>query len=202
MNENTLYKPSSQDVCLETVPSMIFLMVDGEGDPNGPAFQEAVTLLYSLSYTIKMMPKKGIIPSGYEPYKVFPLEGLWSVAEGSLFSFELSRDLWRWTAMIRQPDFVTQEVLKSAMDIYAQKNKGTLHASRIRLDRLDEGLAVQALHVGPYATEPETLNQMDEYCLANGFKMKGAHHEIYMSDPRRTDPIMMKTILRHSVEKI
>lgn len=189
-------------VSVLTLPSMGYLMVDGQGDPNGPDFKEAVTLLYAMSYTIKMMPKKGVTPEGYEPYKVYPLEGLWSVADGEEFSFGLSRDKWRWTAMIRQPDFVTPEVLSLAMGMYAKKNKGTLHGSRIRLDDFEEGLAVQAMHIGPYSEEPVTLKLIDDFCTENGYRMRGRHHEIYLSDPRRTDPSKMKTILRHPVEKI
>lgn len=197
-----LYMPPAKPVLI-TVPPMNFIMADGTGDPNGnPAFQEAVELLYGLSFTIKMSKMKNKQPEGYFEYVVPPLEGLWWI-DGGGFSFD-QRDNWRWTLMIRQPEFVTSDFFAWAAQELAAK-KPELPVSKARFEAFDEGLCVQAMHLGPYATEPETMGRIEEFLGANGLKDRlghgGKHHEIYLSDPRKADPGKMKTVLRHPVEK-
>lgn len=197
-----LYMPKQQPVLIE-VPPMNFLMVDGSGDPNNnPAFQQATELLYGLSYTIKMSKKKGRQPEGYFEYVVPPLEGLWWIEEGS-FSFE-QRDNWKWTLMIRQPEFVNEELVQWATEELRRK-KPELATEKARFATFDEGLCVQIMHIGPYATEPETMKKVEAFLLEHGLRDRltdgGKHHEIYLSDPRKARPETMKTVLRHPVAK-
>lgn len=187
------------------VPPMKFIMVDGCGDPNNnPDFESAVQTLYGLSFGIKMLPKKGVVPEGYIDYVVPPLEGLWWINEGEEFSFE-QKDNWKWTLMIRQPEFVTEELFRNAAEDLKHKKK-TEGIKEARLEVFDEGLCVQMMHIGPYSTEPETLDVMEKFMMKKGyratFEKGGKHHEIYLSDPRRCAPEKMKTVLRQPVEKI
>ena len=198
-----LYMPKDKPALIE-IPSMNFLMVDGTGDPNGNAvFQQAVELLYGLSYTIKMSKMKGNQPEGYFEYVVPPLEGLWWIDEGK-FSLEV-RDNWKWTLMIRQPEFVNEKVFQWACDELARK-KPELDTGKARFEAFEEGLCVQIMHIGPFSTEPETVKKMDAFILQQGLKDKltsgGKHHEIYLSDFRKCKPENMKTVLRHPVERV
>ncbi|RSK27591.1 transcriptional regulator [Bacillus sp. HMF5848] len=195
-----LYMPKAKPMLID-VPAMNFIMVDGTGDPNNnPSFEEAVELLYGLSYSIKMSKTKGLQPPGYFEYVVPPLEGLWWVDEG-VFSFE-QRDNWKWTVMIRQPDFVTDSVfLQATKELH--KKKPHVPVDRARFDSFTEGLCVQMMHKGPYATEPDTMKVMEAFMKQEGVKDKvglgGMHHEIYLSDPRKSKPENNKTVLRHPV---
>ncbi|MCX7922536.1 MAG: GyrI-like domain-containing protein [Clostridia bacterium] len=198
-----LYMPKDKPVLVE-VPSINFIMVDGRGDPNNnQEFDEAVELLYGLSYTIKMSKKKGSEPEGYFEYVVPPLEGLWWVDDDK-FSFE-ERDNWKWTVMIRQPEFVNKEVFDWACKEFNIKKPG-LKPEKARFEAFEEGLCVQMMHIGPYATEPETVGQMDGFMKHEGLKGRlvdgGKHHEIYLSDPRKSKPESMKTVLRHPVARV
>jgi hypothetical protein len=198
-----LYQPKARPAFVD-VPEMTFIMVDGSGNPNeNPLFEEAVELLYGLSYTLKMSHRKGLAPAGFFDYVVPPLEGLWWV-EDDRFSLE-KRDNWKWTLMIRQPEFVTEEFFHWAVDAFSKKKPGQ-RVEKARLQSFTEGSSVQILHIGPYATEPETVQAMDAFMLAQGWKSRlgqgGKHHEIYLSDPRKSLPEKMKTVLRHPVEKV
>lgn len=195
-----LYMPKTKPMLIE-VPSINFIMVDGKGDPNNnEAFQQAVEILYGLSYAIKMSKMKGNQPQGYFDYTVPPLEGLWWVSEGP-FSLK-QRDNWAWTVMIRQPEFVTSEVFNWACNQLKNKKPGVL-IEGARFETFDEGLCVQMMHIGPYATEPETMKFMDDFIKGEGLTDRvgkgGKHHEIYLSDPRKSKPEKMKTVLRHPV---
>ncbi|NLP14919.1 MAG: transcriptional regulator [Clostridium sp.] len=200
--QKDLYMPKDKPALIE-VPPMNFLMVDGSGDPNdNPEFQHATELLYGLSYAIKMSKKKGKQPEGFFEYVVPPLEGLWWIDEGS-FSFE-KRDNWKWTLMIRQPEFVNGETVQWAVDELARK-KPELEINKARFEAFEEGLCVQIMHIGPYSTEPETMKKVEAFLLEHGLRDRlasgGKHHEIYLSDPRKSKPESMKTVLRHSVER-
>ena len=197
-----LYMPKDKPELIE-VPTMNFFMVDGSGDPNNsPEFQHATELLYGLSYTIKMSRKKGIEIPGYFDYVVPPIEGLWWIEEET-FSFEI-RDNWKWTLMIRQPDFVNQEIVQWAKKELAKK-KPELNTEKARFEAFEEGLCVQVMHIGPYSTEPETMKKVEAFLSEQGLKDRllsgGKHHEIYLSDPRKCKPESMKTVLRHPVER-
>jgi len=181
---------------LVDVPKINFLMVDGEGDPdNNKSFEDALQLLYGLSYTIKFDLKKAKV--GPE-YTIMPLEGLWWAKKGPKFEIGTRGD-WVWTLMIAQPDHVAQEHVDVAKGKLHKKDPSA-NVEICRFESFHEGKCVQMLHVGPYATEPETVKVMKAFMDENGLRQRGKHHEIYMSDPRRADPSKLKTILRHPVE--
>jgi hypothetical protein len=207
---NTLdYKKASKKLYLppETpgeilVPEMTFLQVDGRGDPNEPdgEYAKAVGLLYALTYTIKMSKKSGRELEGYVDFVVPPLEGLWWIDSGE-FSFD-ARANWRWTLMIRQPEFVDNIVFDWAVTQLLVKKPG-LHLDEARFQCFTEGLCAQIMHIGPYSTEPETMKLMNEFMVKESLTDRlthgGKHHEIYLSDPRKGTAENMKTVLRHPV---
>lgn len=201
-----LYRPSTEPVIVD-VPEIRFIAMDGEGDPNtSPAYQHAVEVLYGLSYTIKMSPKSGEAPQGYYEYVVPPLEGLWWGGAINLDTMEITdKATFTWTMLIRQPEFVTEEVFAWAQEALAKK-KRNLDPSRARLWRFTEGLCVQILHVGPYDTEPESIRRMEEFAAREGYRTDMSdvrrHHEIYLSDPRKTAPEKLKTVIRHPIAKL
>ncbi|HET8546743.1 MAG TPA: GyrI-like domain-containing protein [Bryobacteraceae bacterium] len=197
MKADPLLKASAKDPELVSVPGLRFFMIDGSGDPNGPEFQDAVGALYGAAYTVKFALRK---TNPQRDYRVKPLEGLWW-CEG-IEGFDLERrDTWRWTLMIRQPDFVTRGMLKSAIEQVAERRGRTPALARVRLATYKEGRAVQMLHVGPYSAEARTLERMRAFVTASGLEYAGKHHEIYLSDPRRTAPEKIRTILRQPVKK-
>lgn len=195
--------PKDKPILIE-VPSMDFIMVDGCGDPNNNlGFEQAIELLYGLSYAIKMSKIKGIQPEGYFEYVVPPLEGLWWIDEGG-FSFE-KRDNWKWTLMIRQPEFVNEEFFKLACGLLIRKKPG-LPIEKARFEAFTEGLCVQIMHIGPYSTEPQSMKKIDDFIAQESLRDRlgsgGKHHEIYLSDPRKSKPESMKTVLRHPVQTL
>ncbi len=196
-----LYMPKKKPMLID-VPNMGFLVVDGTGAPEGGEYKNALQALYALTFTIKMSKMGGTQPKGYFEYVVPPLEGLWYGEKGA---FERNRrDEWRWRAMIRQPEFVTREVFEWAVDRCAEK-KPEVDVSRARFEEFTEGLCVQMMHVGPYSQEPASIAMLHEFMEQNALRnMTGnvrKHHEIYLSDPRKTAPDKMKTVLRLPVEK-
>jgi hypothetical protein len=202
--EKALYAPKGEPAIID-VPPMRFFMVDGVGDPNEPAgaYAQAVSLLYALSYTVKMSAKSGNAPQGYFGYGVAPLEGFWRMADGSEGVDYDRKSAFAWTAMIRQPDFVTEDVLHWAQAEVRRKKK--LDAGIARLAPYAEGLCVHCLHTGPYSAEPATLARMEAFIRANGFTADipaRRHHEVYLQDPQRTDPQKLKTILRTPVRQL
>lgn len=187
-----LYGPPAKKVSVVDVRPMSFLMIDGQGDPNtSQAYQEAVGALYSVAYTLKFMVKKGEMAIDY---KVMPLEGLWWTEDMSQFTMD-DKGAWMWTAMIMQPDFVTAELVEAAKD-QAQKKKGLAAIALIRSEVLHEGRAAQIMHIGPYAEEAPTIEKLHEFIAAQGSTLSGKHHEIYLSDPNRTAPEKLKTVVR------
>lgn len=195
-----LYMPKDKPVLVE-VPAINFIMVDGSGDPNNnPNFQQTIELLYGLSFAIKMSKMKDNQPEGYFEYVIPPLEGLWWINEGG-FSF-IKRDNWKWTLMIRQPEFVNEEVFKWACEELTKK-KPELPIKKARFEAFTEGLCVQIMHIGPYANESETIKKVDAFImeegLVNRLSTSGKHHEIYLSDPRKSKSENIKTVLRHPV---
>lgn len=194
-----LYMPKNKPMIID-VPTMNFIMIDGEGDPSKEEYQKAVNVLYSLAYTIKMSKMSESMPQGYFEYIVPPLEGLWWISGGA-FHLE-QRDNWLWTSMIRQPPFVTLEVFHWALEECSRKKK-ELDLSIARFESFTEGLCVQMMHIGPYAREVESIAEMqifmEENNLVDECGSLRKHHEIYLSDPRRTKPERLRTVLRHPV---
>ena len=189
-----LYAPKRGDFEIVDVPEMGFLMIDGHGDPNtSAAYREAIQALYAASYAVRAAAKA---ESGMA-HTVAPLEGLWSAKDWSAFRTG-DKDAWDWTMMIAQPDWVTAELVEQALA--AAGKKGLPGLSLIRFERYAEGRSAQILHVGPYAEEGPTLERLHgEFLPAHGLVPRGPHHEIYLSDPRKTEPGKLKTILRQPV---
>ena len=198
-----LYQPKTKPSIVD-VPEMLFIAVDGSGDPNtSPEYQRAVETLYGLSYAIKMSPKSGHAIEGFFDYVVPPLEGLWWGGDIDLETMTITdKSKFSWRMMIRQPEFVTEEVFAWAQETLAKK-KPELDPSIAKLWRFGEGLCVQVLHIGPYDEEPETVRQMDAWAKEQGYRIDISstrhRHEIYLSDPRRTAPEKLKTVLRHPI---
>lgn len=190
-----LYQPSAKEVVQVDVPTMNFLMIDGEGDPNtSQAYADAVEALFTVSYTIKFMVKKGPLAIDYG---VMPLEGLWWADDMSEFTSQ-DKSNWKWTMMIMQPSFVTPEIIDSAIaDVKMKKNPAAL--SKLRLEIFSEGRCVQILHIGPFSEEGPTIEKVHQFIDSRGNRT-GKHHEIYLSDIRKADPAKWKTIIRQPMQ--
>jgi hypothetical protein len=192
-----LYKQPKGNPTLVVVPSLKYLMIDGKGDPNtSREYQESIEALYAVSYTMKFMSKKG--PDELD-YVVMPLEGLWWAEDMSDFSVEAKGD-WYWTSMIMQPEHITAEMFAEAAE-NVRKKKNPAALDKIRFEEFDEGIGAQILHIGPFADEGPTIEKLHEFISEKGYSFDGLqqkHHEIYLSDFRKTDPNKLKTIIRQS----
>ncbi|MBX7254011.1 MAG: GyrI-like domain-containing protein [Candidatus Promineofilum sp.] len=194
-----LYNPSAKRVEIVDVPPLQFAMVDGlipagMGPGESPDFDEALSALYGISYTLKFMFKKRA--ENPIDYPVMALEGLWNTSSG-VFDPTVRED-WVYTAMIMQPGIITPEAFEEGRAQLLKKHPGPGPA-RLRLETFHEGRCIQMMHVGPYATEMETIARMDAFATEHGLSFSGRHHEIYMGDPRRAAPEKLKTVLRHPV---
>lgn len=195
-----LYLPKNRPEII-MVPPMKFFMLDGRGNPNNEEFSEAVGVLYSLSYAVKMMPRKGVTPEGYFEYTVFPLEGVWDLAPEARGLEVLDKDSLIYTIMIRQPDFVAEETAKAALESTVKKTKHPM-LEKVRFESTEEGMCVQMLHLGPYDSEPDSFARMEEFCKANSLRrISKIHREIYLSDARKTAAEKLQTVLRFKVEE-
>ncbi len=193
------YKAGSTPIVV-TVPRMVFLMIDGAGAPDaapeGSAeFHEAIEALY----TIKFWDKKHPRPAGYVKFSAAPLEGLWWMKGGTAFSEARPED-WRWTMMVRVPEFVDGRLFAQVIEACAHRKPGASERlAQMRLEEFTEGECVQILHVGPYDQEQPTIERMHAFARAHGYQPEGKHHEIYLGDPRRSAPEKLRTILRQPV---
>jgi hypothetical protein len=196
-----LYQPSARKVEVVEVPELSFVMLDGrieKGHSPGdsPAFLEAMEALFGISYTLKFQSK--LRKTNAIDYPVMALEALWWVEDGR---FELSKpDNWCWRAMMMQPEHVTADMFAEALAQLRNK-KPSPSLERLRLERFGEGLCIQTMHIGPYSTEPATVERMRAFAQENGYLLANQHHEIYLGDPRRSAPDKLKTVLRHQAEK-
>lgn len=189
-----LYFPPAGQPVLVDVPEMSFLMVDGRGDPGDAAYADATEALTAVSFTLKFMVKR-LDPE--DDYTVMPLESLWWTKDVDRFDLE-DRSSWRWTAMIVQPSSVTDSLVQRAIaDTAAKRRSRSLR--KIRFERFREGLAAQMMHVGPYAEEQATVEKLHAFIAEHDYPIRGRHHEIYLSDPRRCAPERMKTVVRQPV---
>lgn len=190
-----LYSAPAGGFTTVEAPPLDYFMVDGFGDPNiEPAYATAVQALYAAAYTLKFASKTAL---GMD-YVVPPLEGLWWADDYAVF-LSGRKHLWSWTLMILVPDFIARTMAEDAV-LRAQDKKGLPALSKLRFARLEEGLAVQTLHVGPYDGEGPILRRLhDEVLPAQGLIEAGLHHEVYLSDPRKTPAEKLKTILRQPV---
>jgi len=195
------YKPSAKKVSVVEVPRFNFAMVGGtvhhgEKPAEAPEYQQALQILYGISYTLKFASKKR--SENPIDYTVMALEGLWWFA-GKEFDFQWDQDL-HFTSMIMQPDHITYEMFESALTELGRK-KPELVLDKLRFESFEEGLCAQIMHIGPYTEEPATVQKLKDFVKDNGYQFNGKHHEIYLSDPRRTAPEKLKTILRYPVRK-
>ena len=193
-----LYNPSPKKPVTIEVPKMNFLMIDGEGDPNtSQMFQDAIQTLFPLSYTLKFKVKKGMEID----YPVMALEGLWWGTPKGLTKFTSEdKAQWFWTLMMMQPDIITAEMVETAMEEVRKKKDPPL-LDNVRFESFEEGLVVQQMHIGPFDEEWKTVEPMHAWVEEQGYRLIGKHHEIYLSDMRRTAPEKLKTVLRHPIVK-
>ena len=197
-----LYAPKKGPGIIE-VPPITYVAVRGSGDPNeeSGAYQQAIAVLYAISYTIKMS-KKGVRQiDGYVDFVVPPLEGFWW-QDGVAGADYAHKETFNWTAVIRLPDFVTREVFDWAVQEATKKKK--IDCSIAEYLQVDEGLCVQCLHVGSYDDEPATVEAMDAFARERGYvidlSQDRRHHEVYLSDARKVAPEKLKTIIRHPIK--
>jgi hypothetical protein len=191
-----LYAPKNTTWALIEVPGQQFIAIDGSGNPNTSAgYARAVEALYAVAYAVKSASRRG---TGRD-FVVAPLEGLWWSDMPEAFTAG-AKDSWHWTMLISQPGWVTKDMIEEARQAALAKKK--LPAiSGIRYQTLHEGLCAQALHVGSYDAEAPMLAILhDDYLSAHDLQASGPHHEIYLGDPRKTDPSRLKTILRQPVQ--
>ena len=201
--QKDLYQPKTTPSIVD-VPEMLFIMVDGRGNPNtSESYKESIEILYGLSYAIKMSKMSGNAPEGYFEYTVPPLEGLWWLADDGDVDFT-DKEKYCWTSMIRQPEFVTREVFEAAKTALTKK-KQALDLSRARLESFTEGLCAQVMHVGPYDDEPATIALLYQFIADSGYQADISetrrHHEIYLGDPRKIAPEKRKTVLRYPIKR-
>ncbi|MCW1969922.1 MAG: GyrI-like domain-containing protein [Anaerolineae bacterium] len=187
-----LYNPPTKQVVRVDVPSMNFIMIDGSGNPNtSDEYKAAIEALYSVSYTLKFMLKKG---EAALDYGVMPLEGLWWADDMSAF-ISGDKSQWLWTMMIMQHDFVSHEMFERART-EAKKKKGTPALDLLRFEAFAEGKAAQLMHIGPFSAEGPNIQRVHDFISASGAQLRGKHHEIYLSDIRKADPAKWKTVIR------
>ena len=198
------YMPKSKPEIVN-VPKASYLAVRGKGNPNeeGGAYQQAIRVLYAVAYTLKMSYKTDYKIKGFFEYVVPPLEGFWW--QDGIDGVDLSnKSTFNWISVIRLPDFVTKEDFEWAVKVASLKKK--MDCSSVEYVIIEEGLCVQAMHVGPYDDEPATVALMDEYLAQNGyvsdFNETRLHHEIYLSDVRKVAPEKLKTVIRHPIRKV
>lgn len=190
---------------LVTVPPMNYIAVRGKGDPNeeNGAYKQAIGLLYGVAYTIKMSKKGDHRIEGYFDFVVPPLEGFWQ-QEGTVTIDYARKENFEWVSVIRLPDFVTKADFDWAVREATIKKKQDFSA--VEFLTIEEGLCVQCMHTGPYDNEPETVAAMDAFLAENGYATDITdtrwHHEIYLSDVRKTAPEKLKTVIRHPIKKL
>ncbi len=201
-NEKQFYLPKSKPE-LVNIPKFKFFTIEGNGNPNDDFFVEFIGVLYALSYSIKMSPKKGIEPKGYYDYTVYPLEGVWDLNDEARKSFNgtINKDDLVFKLMIRQPDFVDHNFAFQIIE-QTKKKKSNALLEQVRFEEIIEGTCIQMLHSGSYDNEPESFKRMEEFAEQKHYiRSSKTHREIYLSDARKVAPDRLKTVLRFNVEK-
>lgn len=192
----SLYVPTERGFHVVDVPPFSFLMIDGSGDPNeGTSFQEAIQALFATSYTLKFMVRGGPLALDYS---VMPLEALWSGPAGSPVVPD-RKDEFFWTSMVMQPEFVSEPLVASAIEVVRKKHDSP-SLSRLRIEQFTEGRAAQIMYRGPYSAEGPTIDHLHEFIRSRGGRLRGRHHEIYLGDPRRARPENLRTVIRQPFE--
>ncbi|MGL5258846.1 MAG: GyrI-like domain-containing protein [Lachnospiraceae bacterium] len=200
-HEKTIYLPTTKPQKL-VVPAYNFFTIEGQGNPNEQDFANRIAALYPLAYAIRMMPKSGDTPDGYFEYTVYPLEGIWSLSEKAIKGNYFSKEELVYKIMIRQPDFITPELFDKALaKVKSKKNVSDL-IDEVKLESIQDGTCVQMMHIGSYDTEPESFDQLKQYCENHNFNRTDfRHREIYISDFRKTAPDKLKTVLRYFINE-
>ena len=189
-----LYSPPKDKVVIVDVPELQYLMIDGTGNPNNSeTFSTAIETLYTAAYTAKSIAKKEL----NKDFVVQPLEGLWWVNEIKQFSFN-NKDSWNWTLMIVLPGFVTKRIFEEARKNAGCKKPG-LNFDKVKFEKYSEGKSAQLLYTGDYKNEKPAVEKLHAFVSENGYTLHKKHHEIYLSDPRKTAPEKLKTILRNPI---
>jgi hypothetical protein len=195
--QKAFYNPPSSNPVVVEIPPMNFLMVDGHGDPNtAPDYKAAIEAIFPLAYAIKFAVKKR---QGLD-YAVMPLEGLWWADDMASFT-NGNKSAWDWTVMIRQPDFIEAALVEEMREQVARKSNPAW-LGKLRFDMVHEGMCVQMMHHGPFSAEGPNIAWMHRYAEEQGCANNGKHHEIYLSDMRRTAPEKLKTVLRQPIKRI
>ena len=200
--EKELYLSGTKAVYIN-VPSLKYFTIQGEGNPGSDTFPDYIAALYSLSYAVKMGPKKGMVPEGYFDYTVYPLEGIWDINEEAKKKYDgtLNKDDLVFKLMIRQPDFVSTEFAQKIIRLTKEKKPNAL-LDKVEFEEMVEGDCFQILHKGSFDSEPVSFEIMENYIKESGWKrMSKKHKEIYLSDARKVSPEKLKTVLRVSVVK-
>ena len=198
-----LYLPKNKPQIVN-VPKANYIAIRGQGNPNeeGGAYQRAISVLYAVAYTLKMSYKTDYKIDGFYEYVVPPLEGFWW--QDGICGVDYSKkDEFNWISIIRLPDFITRENFDWAVKTASEKKK--IDCSKAEFLTIEEGLCVQIMHIGSFDDEPASLEKMDKYLAENGYEKDFSetrlHHEIYLSDPRKSTPDKQKTVIRHPVKK-
>ncbi|WP_020526479.1 GyrI-like domain-containing protein [Flexithrix dorotheae] len=200
-NEKKIYIPGNKPEVIE-IPKFKFLTINGEGNPNEPGFTDYIEVLYTLSYGIKMSPKKGLKLKGFYDYVVYPLEGVWDINEEAKKNFNgsINKDDLVFKLMIRQPDFVNANFVETIREMTMARKPLKL-LKEVAFEEMEEGKCVQMLHKGSFDDEPETFRIMEDFAEKNGLKrVSKIHREIYLSDTRKVAPEKLKTTLRFNVK--
>ena len=191
------YKPPRTPVIVD-VPPLQFLMIDGQGYPGTSVeYQQAMEALYPMAYTLKFSLKKASVID----FTVMPLEGLWWAEDMEVFSIDSRKEEWLWTSMIMVPQEVTNEHYTEAVEV-VRKKKNPVALPKMRLETYHEGDSVQVMHFGPFSEEGPVIEAMHQFAFNEGYKLRGKHHEIYLSDPRRTAPEKLRTVIRQPIKKV
>jgi hypothetical protein len=199
-SEKQYYLPAAKPV-LATIPPFGFFSVPGQGDPNEKPFAEAIGVLYSLAYAVKMSPKNNFAPKDYFEYTVYPLEGIWDLSEEAkkLNSPVLDKSQLVYNLMIRQPAFVTRDFALEAIERTKKKKYHPLLEKAV-FEIIEDGPCVQMMHIGSYDDEPASFKLMEDFCLLQGLSRRSKlHREIYLSDFRKVAKEKLRTVLRFGV---
>ena len=201
-HEKNIYLPKNQPTLIE-VPKFNYFTICGSGNPNNDFFGEYIKVLYSVSYAVRMSYKSDNPPEDYYNYTVYPLEGVWDIADKSMKKGNvIDKDNLVFELMIRQPEFVTKDFAQRIIEKTKDKKPHNL-IDEIEFKTIDEGKCVQMLHLGSYDDEPVSFSMMDKYCNENSLeRISMKHREIYLSDFRKTMPEKLKTVLRYKVKEI
>ncbi|BCR35712.1 GyrI-like domain-containing protein [Mariniplasma anaerobium] len=204
--EKTTYIPKNIPTLID-VPPMKYFTIEGIGNPNSALFAIDIAALYAMSYALRMAPKAGIQVKDYIEYTVYPLEGLWSLTKEGIKLYKQGvpitklKDYFAYKLMIRQPDFVTEDLYHQFKKSAHQKTKND-RILNVKLETITEGLSCQMLHIGSYDNEPLSFEKMEKYCIDNGYhRLSKDHKEIYLSDARKVAPDKLKTTLRFQITK-